>query len=126
MQIEEQSLEFQKEFCDLQCDISIKSRQEKEIDKILNESRYPRLRNFGLQIFSMFESTYLCECFSSKIKFMKTDKCSRLNDASLSALMRISLTTILVDILSLILCKRPRKSNYLFRKLVNSSLFAFN
>ncbi|KAG5335552.1 GT2D2 protein, partial [Acromyrmex charruanus] len=46
VQIEEQSLGFQKEPCDLQCDISIKIRQEKGIEflKILDVLCYPRLR----------------------------------------------------------------------------------
>lgn len=113
VQIEEQSLELQEELCDLQCDISLKTRQEKGIEffKILDVSRYPRLRNFGLRIFSMFGSTYLCECSFSKMKIIKTEKRSCLNDASLSSLMRISSSTIPVDISSLVSCKRPRRSN---------------
>ena len=87
VQIEEQSLEFQKELCDLQCEISIKTSQEKGIEffKILDVLRYSRLRNFGLQFFFMFEFTYYCEYSLSKMKFIKTDKLSRLNNASLSS-----------------------------------------
>jgi len=60
-QIEDQNL--QAELCDLQCDLSLKTRLEKGVDVflILNTSYYPSLRNFSLRIFSMFGSTYLCE-----------------------------------------------------------------
>lgn len=114
VQIEKQSLELQEELCDLQCDLSLKTRKEKGVEffKILNTSCYPRLRNFGLRIFSMFGSTYLCECSFSKMKFTKTEKRSCLNDESLSSLMRASTSKIPVDISSLVeSCKRPRKSN---------------
>ncbi|EFN62346.1 General transcription factor II-I repeat domain-containing protein 2A, partial [Camponotus floridanus] len=76
VKIEEQNLEFQEELCDLQNDVSLKTRSEKGIDffKILNRSNYPRLINFSLRIFSMFGSTYLCECSFSKLKSIKTDK----------------------------------------------------
>jgi len=110
VQIEEQSLEF----CDLQCDLSLKTRLEKGVDflKILDAMCYPHLRNFGLRIFSMFGSTYLCECSFSKMKFTKTEKRSCLSDILLSSLMRISFSNISVDISSLVeSCKRPRKSN---------------
>lgn len=114
VQIEEQSLEFQAELCDLQCDLSLKARLEKGVEffKILDVSCYPRLINFGLRIFSIFGSTYLCECSFSKMKFIKSEKRSSLSDASLSSLMRTSSSKISVDISSLVeSCKRPRRSN---------------
>ncbi|KYN30338.1 hypothetical protein ALC57_00198 [Trachymyrmex cornetzi] len=78
----------------------------------LNASDYPSLRNCGLRIFSMFGSTYLCECSFSKMKLIKNDKRSSLSDASLSSLMRITSSKISVDVPSLVeSCKRPRKSN---------------
>ncbi|EFN77429.1 General transcription factor II-I repeat domain-containing protein 2B, partial [Harpegnathos saltator] len=77
-QIEEQCLHLQAKLCDLQYDISLKIRQKKGVEffKILDASCYPHLRNFDLRIFSMFGSTYLCECSFSKMKIIKTDKCS--------------------------------------------------
>ncbi|KYQ55832.1 General transcription factor II-I repeat domain-containing protein 2B [Trachymyrmex zeteki] len=113
-QIEEQSPDLQIELCDLQCDLSLKNRSEKGVNffKILNASDYPSLRNCGLRIFSMFGSTYLCECSFSKMKLIKNDKRSSLSDASLSSLMRITSFKISVDVPSLVeSCKRPRKSN---------------
>ncbi|XP_036144913.1 general transcription factor II-I repeat domain-containing protein 2B-like [Monomorium pharaonis] len=114
VQIEKQSLDFQAELCDLQHDLSLKARLEKEVEffKILDASCYPRLRNFGLRIFSMFGSTYLCKCSFSKMKNIKTEKCSSLSDALLSSLMRTSSSKLSVDIPSLVeSCKRPRRSN---------------
>lgn len=114
VQIEEQSREFQDELCDLQCDLSLKARLEKGVEffKILDESCYPRLKNFGLRIFSMFGSTYLCECSFSKMKFTKTEKRSSLSDSSLSSLMRTNSSKISVDISTLVeSCKKPRKSH---------------
>lgn len=104
VQIHEQSLEFQEELCDLQSDISLKARLEKNVEffKLLDASRYPRLRLFGLRIFSMFGSTYLCECSFSKMKFTKTEKRSALSDVSLSSLMRASSSKLSVDVSSLV------------------------
>jgi len=111
VQIEEQSLEFQEELCDLQSDLSLKARLEKGVEffKILDTLRYPRLRIFGLRIFSMFGSTYLCECSFSKMKFIKSGKWSSLNDASLCSLMRTSCSKISIDIPSLVESKRQKK-----------------
>lgn len=114
VQIEEQNLDFQEELCDLQSDLSLKTRPERGIEffKILNISNYPRFINFGLRIFSMFGSTYLCECSFLKLKYIKTDKRSCLSDASLSSLMRVTSSNIPVDIPPLVnSCKRLRKSN---------------
>jgi len=104
MQIEEQNIDLQQELCDLQCDLSLKKRAEKGIElfKILNIATYPNLRNFSLRYFSMFGSTYLCECSFSKMKYIKTDRRSCLKDASLSSLMRISTSNIQIDIPSII------------------------
>lgn len=104
VKIEEQNIELQQELCDLQFDLSLKARSEKGIElfKILDVTTYPRLRNFGLRFFSMFGSTYLCECSFSKMKYIKTDRRSCLRDASLSSLMRISMSNMQVDISSVI------------------------
>jgi len=59
---------LQDELCDLQNDISLKTVKETgaEVYKILAKSSYPKLRDFGLRIYSMFGSTYLCETLFSK------------------------------------------------------------
>ncbi|EZA48134.1 General transcription factor II-I repeat domain-containing protein, partial [Ooceraea biroi] len=104
VQIQEQSLDFQEELCDLQSDLFLKARPENGVEffKILDVSRYPRLRNFGLRIFSMFGSTYLCECSFSRMKLTKTEKRSSLSDTSLSSLMLINSSKLSVDVSSLV------------------------
>jgi len=49
-QIKDQSLDLQAELCDLQYDLSLKTRLKKGIDvlKILNTSHYSSFRNFDL------------------------------------------------------------------------------
>jgi hypothetical protein len=96
----EQNVNFQSELCDLQSDISLKSRPETGVTflKILNKAKYPQLRNFGLKIFSMFGSTYLCELSFSKMKHIKCGTRSNLNDMSLSSLMRVNLSKIDVNV----------------------------
>ncbi|EZA50975.1 SCAN domain-containing protein, partial [Ooceraea biroi] len=108
------NLQFQEELCKLQTDISLKSRTEKGIEffKILEKSSYLKLINFSLRIFSMFSSTYLCECSFSKMKYIKTDKRSALNDKSLSSLMQTNISNINVDIPTLVDShKRFRRSD---------------
>lgn len=111
--IEEQKLELQEELCALQHDLSVKSRPETGIQfyRLLNTSHYPQLIQFSLRIYSMFGSTYLCECSFSKMKYIKTDRRSSLKDASLASLMRISTSTIQPDISSLTSNKRARISS---------------
>ncbi|EZA47415.1 General transcription factor II-I repeat domain-containing protein 2A [Ooceraea biroi] len=96
----EQTENYQLELCDLQNDISLKSWPESGIElyKILNKEKYPQLRNFGLKIFSMFGSTYLCESSFSKMKHIKSGAWSSLNDTSLSSLMRVNASKLDVDI----------------------------
>ncbi|KYN03211.1 General transcription factor II-I repeat domain-containing protein 2A, partial [Cyphomyrmex costatus] len=114
VKIEDQDLQFQEELCDLQNDLSLKTRPERGVEffKFLNILNYPNLKDFALRIFSIFGSTYLCECSFSKMKNIKTDKHSSLSDTSLSSLMRTSSSNIPVDLSSLVeSCKRPRRSN---------------
>ncbi|XP_066585611.1 general transcription factor II-I repeat domain-containing protein 2B-like [Prorops nasuta] len=72
-----------------------------EIFKTLPKDKYPFLRSFGLRIFSMFGSTYLCECLFYKMKQIKNDLRSSMNDSILTALMRTYLTNIEIDTSSL-------------------------
>ncbi|EZA57622.1 General transcription factor II-I repeat domain-containing protein 2B, partial [Ooceraea biroi] len=110
--IEEQHLDLQDELCDLHNDISLKTVKETGADfyKILSHSSYPKLRNFGLRIYSMFGSTYLCETSFSKMKFIKNEKRSSLSDNSLPRLMRLATSNIDIDVPSLV-SKKSRKSS---------------
>ena len=114
VKIEEQALQYQEELCDLQ-HISLKTREGKgaEFFKTLEESTYHKLRNFALRIFSMFGSTYLCECSFSKMRSIKTEQRTQLNDSSLSSLIRTASSSLPVDILDLpSTSRRARKSSF--------------
>ncbi|XP_018369071.1 PREDICTED: general transcription factor II-I repeat domain-containing protein 2B-like [Trachymyrmex cornetzi] len=109
--IEEQHLDLQDELFDLQNDISLKTVQETGVDfyKMLKESSYPKLRDFGLRIHSMFGSTYLCEISFSKMKLIKNERRSSLSDDTLPRLMRVATSNIQIDVSAL--------TNKGFRKL---------
>lgn len=101
--IVEQDVDLQSELCDLQNDISLKFRPETGVEffKILCNVKYPQLRKFGMKIFSMFGSTYLCETSFSKMKNIKSSARSSLTDVSLSSLMRVNSSSICVDVSSI-------------------------
>ncbi|EZA57920.1 General transcription factor II-I repeat domain-containing protein 2A, partial [Ooceraea biroi] len=101
--------DLEDELCDLHTDISLKTIKETGADfyKILSESSYPKLRNFGLRIYSMFGSTYLCETSFSKMKLIKNEKRS-LSDDSLPRLMRLATYNMEIDVSTLV-SKRSRK-----------------
>lgn len=109
--IEEQHLDLQDELCDLQSDISLKTVKETgaEFYKILSKSSYPKLHDFGIRIYSIFGSTYLCETSFSKMKFIRNEKRSSLSDDSLSRLMRLATCNMQIDVPDLA-CKKSRKS----------------
>ncbi|XP_018394276.1 PREDICTED: general transcription factor II-I repeat domain-containing protein 2B-like [Cyphomyrmex costatus] len=110
--IEEQHLDLQDELFDLQNDISLKTIKETGVDfyKMLKESSYPKLRDFGLRIHSMFGSTYLCETSFSKMKLIKNERRSSLSDNSLPRLIRIATSNMKIDV-SAFARKRFRKSD---------------
>ncbi|XP_076658381.1 general transcription factor II-I repeat domain-containing protein 2B-like [Halictus rubicundus] len=98
--IEEQAPEYREELCDLQHDISLKTRKETgaEFFKTLKESTYPILRNFAIRIFSMFGSNYLCECSSSTMRSIKTEQRTLLNNSTLLSAMRTATSSVPIDI----------------------------
>ncbi|XP_066592988.1 general transcription factor II-I repeat domain-containing protein 2B-like [Prorops nasuta] len=105
--IVEQNVILREELCDLQNDISLhylknKFQNSLENFKTLPKDKYPFLRSFGIRIFSTFGSTYLCECSFSKMKQIKNDLRSSMNDSTLTALMRTYLTNIEKDTSSLV------------------------
>lgn len=110
--IEEQHLDLQDELCDLQSDITLKTNTKTGVDffKNLSKSSYPKLCDFGLRIYSMFGSTYLCESSFSKMKFIKNEKRSRLSSDSLPRLMRLVTSNIKVSDISSLAYKRSRNS----------------
>lgn len=112
--IEDQPPDLQLELCDLQADMFLMTRQEKGHDffKLLSKERFPKLRDFGLKMTSMFGSTYICESVFSSMKFIKNHNRSNLTDSSLRHLMRLSTTELEVDIPSLVdAADRPQCSH---------------
>lgn len=68
----------------------------------LPEEDYPRLRLFALHLFSMFGSSYQCECSFSVMNYIKSKESASLTEKNLSALMRIGLTEMTPDIDALV------------------------
>ncbi|XP_066601763.1 general transcription factor II-I repeat domain-containing protein 2A-like [Prorops nasuta] len=103
--IEEQNVTLREKLCDLQNGISLhylKNKFQNSLEiKTSPKEKYPFLRSFVLRIFSMFRSTYLCECSFSKMEQIKNDLRSSMNDSTLTALMRTYLTNIEIDTSSL-------------------------
>lgn len=86
--------ELQTEVASLQCDTFLKSRCNNlfgvDVFKILDKSKYPLLKSFSISIISMFGSTYICEQFFSKMKYVKSKGRSRLTDEHLFAQLKIA------------------------------------
>ncbi|XP_056629866.1 general transcription factor II-I repeat domain-containing protein 2A-like [Diorhabda sublineata] len=113
--IGDQPPDLQIELCDLQADMFLITRQEREPEffKLLSKEKFPNLRDFGLKITSMFGSTYTCESAFSSMKYTKNHNRSNLTDSSLRHLMRLSTTELEVDISSLVdEADRPQSSHY--------------
>lgn len=112
--IEDQPPELQLELCDMQADMFLMTRQERAHDffKLLPKERFPKLRDFGLKMSSMFGSTYLCESVFSSMKFIKNQNRSKLSDPTLLHLMRLATTQLEVDIRSLVdAADHPQRSH---------------
>lgn len=73
------------------------------------------MRDFGLKMYSIFDSSYLCESVFSSIKQIKSKEGSTLQDSILTSLMRIATSLIqvnleeLVDEIELIICDKNTK-----------------
>ncbi|XP_067123814.1 general transcription factor II-I repeat domain-containing protein 2B-like [Centruroides vittatus] len=108
-------LKYQIELCDLQADPFFTSRGVTgiEIFKFLDKDKYPKLRDFGLQIVSMFGSTYICERAYSDMKYIKSKYRNSLKDSTLEDIIRLATTNIDVDIKILLL------NNYGHNVLIN-------
>lgn len=104
VQISNQKIQYRMEMCDLQADPTINKKQARgaEFFKLLDESKYPSLKNFGLRMASMFGSTYICESTFSIMNSIKTKQRARLNDLSLTQLLRVGTTKIKIDLEELI------------------------
>ena len=70
VRLEYQRTELQYELCYLQADPILIERKLRgqELFKMLNQQHYPKLKDFGLKIFSMFGSSQICETAHSIIR----------------------------------------------------------
>ena len=114
VEIEKQDAELQLELCELQTDPLLLSTKEIDINfwKKLPVVKYPLLREFALKTLSMFGTTYICECTFSNMKHIKSKQRNRLNDETLSHLLRVSSSEIDVDFAALSLAAtHPQNSH---------------
>ncbi|XP_018316581.1 EPM2A-interacting protein 1 [Mycetomoellerius zeteki] len=101
----EQKVELQIELCMLQADPFFTAKTEtcEYFYQLLPADKYPRLRNFGLKMTSMFSSTYLCESAFSTLNIIKSNYRTTLSDATLLSVLRLARTEIPIDINEVIL-----------------------
>lgn len=104
VQIQDQKVEYRLELCDLQGDEYFLSRNEvgSDLFKLLPEDKYPKLRDLGLKICSIFGSTYDCESAFSLMKHLKSLKRTSIKASSLIHSMRIATTNIEINISDLV------------------------
>lgn len=97
--VEDTDIQYHMDLCELQADQFFLSRKENGIEffKLLPKDKYPNLRNFGLQIISMFGSTYICEKGFSDMKYIKSKYRNSISDSKLEEIIRISTTNIEID-----------------------------
>lgn len=97
--ISQQDDALQLELCDLQSDPVFQKRPETGVEfwSRLPEDKYPKLRDFGKKIVSMFGSTYICESTFSSMKFIKSTHRNRLTDNHLQDLLKVATTSTRID-----------------------------
>ena len=103
--VETQLSEFQLELCELQCDsllLSRKNESEKRLWKLLSRDKFPKLKDFSLKMHSMFRSTYVCESTFSTMKHVKSRNKNRMANQTLDNGLRLSTTSIDIDIESIV------------------------
>ena len=108
--VETQQLEFQLELCELQCDpffLSRKNGTQKRFWKLVSKDKFPKLKDFALKMYSMSGSTYAGEIIFSTMKLVKSSKRNRMANQTLDNYLRLSTTSIDIDI-ETIVPEKPR------------------
>ena len=98
--ISNQPPDFQMEICDLQADCFLQSKVNlppEEFWKPYSQEKFPALRNFSLEILSLFGSTYICESAFSTMNLIKSKSRNRLLDSSLESCIRLATTGCSID-----------------------------
>ena len=65
--------------------------------KFVSKERFPLLKDAAMKLYSMFGSTYICECTFSAMNNIKTKNRNQLGNEALQACLRMATTTIPVD-----------------------------
>ena len=97
-----QPSEIQLELCDLQNDqflLTKKMENPENFWKFVSKESFPMLENAALKLFSMFGSTYICECAFSVMNIIKSKCRNQLgnNTMALQDCLRMATTNILAD-----------------------------
>ena len=94
--------QLQLELIELQCDDELRGRQQQllltDFYCQLEKGRFPEMRTFAKRMLSLFGSTYLCEQTFSVMNLNKNRLRSRLTDAHLRDILRISTTAVKPDL----------------------------
>jgi hypothetical protein len=96
--------------------------------KMLPQEKFPKLRNFSLEMLSLFWRTYVCEAVLSTTNIIKSRMRNGLDNSSLESCLRLSSTGLPTDIDKLAAQKQAQSSHKLYwynhyctRKLVVSN-----
>ncbi|XP_072389683.1 general transcription factor II-I repeat domain-containing protein 2B-like [Diabrotica undecimpunctata] len=103
--IQNQSAEYQLELCELQSDSFFQAKKNEDIStfwKLVFKDHFSKLRNFGLKLYSMFGSTYLCESTFSALKHIKSKTRNRIKNDSLEVCIRLARTSIDINVQKLV------------------------
>ncbi|XP_050508018.1 uncharacterized protein LOC126885486 [Diabrotica virgifera virgifera] len=98
--MQNQSAEYQSELRELQSDSFFQAKKNEDIStfwKLVSKDRFPKLRNFALKLYSMFGSTYI-----KYGKHIKSKTRNRMENDSLEACIRLTTTSIDIDVQRLV------------------------
>lgn len=94
--VNSQKEDLREELAMLQSDLSVPLETGLEFWKKLDGHKYVKLKLSIAKLMSMFGSTYICECFRSKLEIITSKYRNQLSDGVLEALMRINTTSLQV------------------------------
>lgn len=106
--------DFQMELCDLQADCFLQSKVNlppEEFWKLCSQEKFPTLRNFSLEILSLFGSTYISELAFSTMNLIKSKSRNRIHDSSLESCIRLATTGCSIEIVKLATEKQCQSSH---------------
>jgi hypothetical protein len=78
---------------------------------MLSQEKFPKLRNFSLEMLSLFGRTYVCEAVLSTANIIKSRMRNGLDNSSLESCLRLSSTGLPTDIDKLAAQKQAQSSH---------------